>query len=440
MSTTPDGTHAIALLSTATALTGCREPGRPGPLPWSGEARRGRPLLAACLGACLLVLGSGAPGPACARGGRPMPTTAPIVWPAAPETARVRYVGMLRRESDLGRGPSFGGMIRRATTGATSRNEIQLARPTDVYAEDSMRVYVTDAAAGKLFAFDYGRRKVETLGADGPGAIPRPMGLAGDGQGRVFVTDPVNRRVVVFDRSGAFLRALGGRAALLNPVDVAVDPRTGRVYVADSYQHQVVVFDTAGTVLRRIGRADANLAAKDSLSLPPATAIDPAFHEAARSALGSRDLRENRGNGPGEFLYPVSVALAPDGVLYVCDGLNFRVQVFTPDGKFLRQFGALGDTPGSFARPKSLAVDREGHVYVVDAAFNNLQIFDEQGRLLLAFGGLGKGAGQLWLPLGAHIDHNDRIYVADRYNGRVQIFQYLGSGGGLLTVAGAKVR
>ena len=80
------------------------------------------------------------------------------------------------------------------------------------------------------------------------------------------------------------------------------------------------------------------------------------------------------------------------------DSMNFRVQIFDPDGKFLRVFGKLGDSFGQFARPKGIGVDSEGHVYVVDSAFNNVQIFDETGRLLLFLVGLGtRGASSGFL-------------------------------------------
>ena len=95
-------------------------------------------------------------------------------------------------------------------------------------------------------------------------------------------------------------------------------------------------------------------------------------------------LNRDEGLGPHR-----NVAVAGDGTVYVCDGLNARVQAFGRDGVFLRAFGQLGDAPGSFARPKGVALDRAGHVYVVDAAFNNVQIFEPDGRLLLAFGSIG---------------------------------------------------
>jgi DNA-binding beta-propeller fold protein YncE len=105
--------------------------------------------------------------------------------------------------------------------------------------------------------------------------------------------------------------------------------------------------------------------------------------------------------------------------------MNFRIQVFDLDGRFISSFGSHGDGSGDFAQPKGVGIDAEGHVYVVDALFNRVQIFDEQGVLLLVFGGDGGAPGEFWLPSGLQIA-GDRIYVADSYNRRVQIFQFLG--------------
>ncbi|HEX4931848.1 MAG TPA: hypothetical protein VFV33_01635, partial [Gemmatimonadaceae bacterium] len=107
------------------------------------------------------------------------------------------------------------------------------------------------------------------------------------------------------------------------------------------------------------------------------------------------------------------------------DAMNFRVQGFTRDGKFLVEFGGLGDRPGRLARPKGLGVDGEGHIYVADAAFNNIQVFNAKGQLLLAFSEMGQRNGAMSMPLGLHIDGRDRILVADRYNDRVQLYEYL---------------
>lgn len=348
-------------------------------------------------------------------------------WPAPPESARVVFVGELRGEADLR--PRAGLLTRllRGLTGSRGRRGVVLARPSDVYAPDSSRVFVSDASAGAAYLFDYRSGRATRLGAEGSGRLDLPLGMGGDGRGHVYVTDAAARRVVEFDLEGRYSRTIGAPGELLNPVDVALDPADGSIWVVDSHYHQVVVFDSAGAVRQRIGRHEGlppEPSAGVSSVATRAGVEQPAdgFHGPSRRA---RDVIENRGAGQGEFLYPVSITRSADGRFHVSDGLNGRVQSFDRFGHWVSGFGSLGDTPGSLPRPKGVAADSDGHLHVVDAAFNNLQLFDPDGRLLLAVGGLGNDPGRFWLPLGIHIDPNDRIYVADRYNGRVQILQYL---------------
>jgi len=349
--------------------------------------------------------------------------TTELVWPLPPDAPRIRYVGALQSESDLGKEGSFLGGLSRAITGKKS-DELSILRPNDVYAADSTRVYVSDGAGGVVMVFDRASKEVRIIGGKGGfGALMKPMGLGGDGRGRLYVADQSAHRVVMFGPNDEFLAAFGGPSHLLNPVDVAVDAAADRIYVADSYLHQVVVYNHAGAIVQRLGRDVGDLAAKRALAVAVG---DSSSHGVQAHYQGSsRDLVENRGAAPGEFRYPLSVAVAPDGTLYVSDGLNFRVQAFDREGTHLFSVGRLGDTPGSLARPKGIAVDSDGHLYVVDAAFNNLQMFDGQGQLLMSFGSVGVGPGQFWLPMGTHVDQHGTIYVADRYNDRIQVFQYL---------------
>ncbi len=346
----------------------------------------------------------------------------PLRWPAPPETARIEYLRELRGPRDIGASESALKKALMALAGAKRSESVNLSRPTDVYADTDGRLYVSDAAAGRVYVFDTERHTVTPWVGKGAGRLGRPMGLGGDGAGHIVVTDPVNRRALVFDRAGALTSALGGAGLLINPVDATLDA-AGRVFVVDSYLHQVVVFGRDGTIVKRIGRTlgDAALKAGEA---PP---VDDGNVWSQRSAT-SKDVRENRGGGPGEFLYPLSVAWNESlGLLAVVDGLNARVQLFDRNLDYVRSIGRMGDTPGSFARPKGATWDSEGHLYVVDAAFNNVQIFDAEGRLLLAFAEQGKGPGQLWLPLGVCVDRDSRVIVADRYNSRLQLFQYLGA-------------
>ncbi|MFQ5552045.1 MAG: 6-bladed beta-propeller, partial [Gemmatimonadales bacterium] len=228
--------------------------------------------------------------------------------------------------------------------------------------------------------------------------------------------------ITVFDAQGNYLRSVGGPEHLLNPVDVAVDPIDGRIHVADSHLHQIVTFSSDGELLGRLGVTDA---------LPADVRERHARAEDSNEPRGPIDAYQNRSGEPGEFRFPLSLAVTRDGTLYVSDGLNFRVQVFDRFGNYVRQIGELGDGPGSFARPKGIAVDSYGHLYVADASFNNVQVFDAEGNLLLAFAEGGQGEGQILLPLGLSLDAQDRIWIADRFNNRTQVFQYIaGSEGG----------
>jgi hypothetical protein len=130
-----------------------------------------------------------------------------------------------------------------------------------------------------------------------------------------------------------------------------------------------------------------------------------------------------RGSGPGEFNFPTAVTLSA-GRVYVVDSMNFRIQAFSPDGKFINTFGQLGNQSGTLNRPKGIAADTDGNLYIVDALFETVQIFDPAGRLLYYFGSTGTSPGQFRLPSGISIDERNRIYVADSQNRRVQVFIY----------------
>jgi DNA-binding beta-propeller fold protein YncE len=309
------------------------------------------------------------------------------LWPLPPEKPRLRYVESIRSSQDVRPASTLDGF--KQLVGGVSQ-EIDLTKPYGVAARGGV-LYVTDTILGRLLVFDRAARAFKVYGAEGPGRLNKPIGVAVDKHGLVYVTDAHQQRVVVYTPDGAFVRALGGPKLLTHPVAAAVSPLDGRLYVVDggsleSRHHRVSVFGADGAHLFDFGQ---------------------------------------RGAEPGEFNFPTNLCIGRDGRVYVSDTGNFRVQVFDADGKFLDSVGTVGTALGSFARPKGVALDSEDHLYVVDAAFNNIQIFDRDKRLLLFAGTLGRGPGEFWLPAGLHIDEHDRIYVADQYNHRVQILQYL---------------
>jgi hypothetical protein len=347
---------------------------------------------------------------------------AELTWPAAPEQARVRYVGALSSEADVGKKESLLRRLRRLMVGGGREGVLRVQRPFDVSPGLDSRLFVSDGLTQALLLFDRTRKEARLAGLDVPGGLAKPMGIGASGNGGVVVADQQARRMVQLDGEGRYLRSFGGPLQLLNPVDAAVDTTAHLYYVVDSYLHQVLVFDAQGQLVRRLGRQRGDVAAAGQGR--PVDSATVARHPGGldAGAVRTRDVFENRGEGHGEFKYPASVAVAGDGTVYVSDQMNFRVQAFSREGKFLRQIGQMGVHPGSFARPKGIGLDRDGHLYTVDAAFNNIQIFNPAGQLLLSFGRGGQGPGEQILPIGVAVDGQDRIYVADRFNNRIQIY------------------
>jgi len=135
-----------------------------------------------------------------------------------------------------------------------------------------------------------------------------------------------------------------------------------------------------------------------------------------------------RGSGQGDLNLARDIAVGPDGNLYVVDGGNFRVQVFDPDGNFVRQIGSIGVSTGQFSRPKGIDTDSNGNVYVTDSAFGNFQIFNAQGELLLFIGDRSEtpGPAKYMLPGGLAVDEDDRVYMVDQYFRKVDVFRPAG--------------
>ena len=132
--------------------------------------------------------------------------------------------------------------------------------------------------------------------------------------------------------------------------------------------------------------------------------------------------------GPGEFNYAAFVAVSDDGVVYVSDHFNDRVQRFAADGTFLGAWGSAGTGPGEFAEPSGIAVGSDGQVYVVDSGNHRVQRFDASGAYLGEWGHRGSGFGAFEGPWTIAFDPvRQVVYVVDGGNRRIQRFDAFGT-------------
>lgn len=118
-----------------------------------------------------------------------------------------------------------------------------------------------------------------------------------------------------------------------------------------------------------------------------------------------------KGTGPGEFNVPWDVSVSPDGTVYVSDYLNHRVQFFTGDGKFLGSWGSEGSDPGEFKYPAGLAIGPDGRVFVADSKNRRVQYFTALGEFLGSWGTRDLGYRGMWFSYDVAAASNRDVYV-----------------------------
>jgi uncharacterized protein (TIGR03663 family) len=229
------------------------------------------------------------------------------------------------------------------------------------------------------------RKDVQTLGpaatvAPAPAPAARPAPAIVPSGPRDTVAQEIDPGARLFGVN------LSGEPQLIEPKGVAIGP-DGRTYVSEGRGNRITVFNADGPIATTWGRS---------------------------------------GAGDGEFNEPWGIAVAPSGEVYVADTWNHRIQKFGPDGRFLTAWGGLVDTsrdpqgaPGRFWGPRSIGIGRDGLVYVTDTGNKRIQVFDANGTFVRAFGGAGAEPGRLNEPVGLAID-GDTIVVADAWNARIQ--------------------
>ncbi len=223
----------------------------------------------------------------------------------------------------------------------------QFNQPWGIGLSPDGSVYVADTWNHRVQKFTADGQFVTMWGLFGQGEQPQafwgPRDVAVDAQGRVYVTDTGNKRVVVFDANGAFITQFG-EAGLEpgqfdEPVGLAIGP-DGRVYVADTWNQRVQVFqaDESG-VFQPFRNWEVPAWYGQSLDNKPYLAVDNT------------------------------------GMVFIADPEGYRILQFTSDGQPVRAWGDFGAGADTFGMPASVAVAPNGGVWVVDAGNSRVMLF-----------------------------------------------------------------
>jgi hypothetical protein len=171
--------------------------------------------------------------------------------------------------------------------------------------------------------------------------------IAVDRNGAVYLlhrgakADPVE----VFNPEGRVLRSWG-KGLFKTPHSIRIDPQ-GNVWTVDAESSVVLKFTPEGRQLLRI-------------------------------EVGEQPTRRN-----SRFVGTTDIAFGPHGRLFISDGYgNARILEYTADGKRVHQWGTSGSGPGQFRLPHGIAIGKDGVLYVADRENGRIQKFDMSGKYL----------------------------------------------------------
>ncbi len=237
-------------------------------------------------------------------------------------------------------------------------------------------------------------REVNPALTFGNGLMAAPHGSDVGPDGNLYVADSQNHRIVVYSPDGTLVNTLGAYGlapgeGLNEPWDVAVGP-DGRVFVADTWNYRVAVFNSDGTF------------------------------ETSWGVQGPNEL-----DNPYALWGPRGIAVDNNGMVYVADTGNKRVQVYSSEGDFVRQIGSGGALDGQLDEPAGLAIGPDGHLYVADTWNQRVQVFDANGTFLTRW------TVEAWFAQSNErpyitVDEAGMVYITDPEAYRVIVFNGIG--------------
>ena len=215
--------------------------------------------------------------------------------------------------------------------------------------------------------------------------------------------------------SGSTCRGLGHaarRLALSSRWRASPWTSKDNVFCFTRGEHPVIVFDRDGKFLRSWGEGAGpprprhhHRRRRHGVAHRRSPPHRPQVHAGRQAACSPSAIPTRRPTlqGGKPFNRPTHVAICPkSGFLFISDGYgNSRVHKYAPDGKHVMSWGEPGTDPGQFNLPHNLVTDRDGLVYVADRENHRVQIFDGKGRYQGQWNNLHR-------PCGLFVDRRER--------------------------------
>ena len=259
-----------------------------------------------------------------------------------------------------------------------------LKKPWGITTNSNSHFIVTEHSGNQVSLFSSDFQKIRSFGSKGTGQgqFNSPAGIAVDGDDNIYVTEYCNHRIQKFTANGDFQSSVGKQGTedlqFNTPCEIGYNKANGKLYVCDQYNHRVQVLNT-----------------------------DLTFH----TSFG------NKGKSSQILKFPVGACFDTHGNVYIAEYGNNRVQAYTAEGEYLRNFGR-----GQLNGPLDVAISSSGVMYIAEVTANRVSMFTATGKFIRSFGKKGTREGQFEAPVTIIIDDDTNIIVTDKDNDRIQVF------------------
>jgi tripartite motif-containing protein 71 len=235
-------------------------------------------------------------------------------------------------------------------------NDIEFNSPRDVCLDSLNRLVISDSGNNRIKFYNVENfTYIDSFGKRGfnKGEFIQPIGLAIDEKNQIYVCDRGNCRIQVFDSNGKYLQEWGSRGGSAGqfeyPEYLCISPNN-HLLVSDTGNHRIQIFDL------------------DSFDV-----LSPKFASYI-SSFG------RHGDDPGCFRLPRGITTDSDGFIMVADYKNDRLQLFEPNGKFVKEINESCSEelnfPVYFDKPVAIATTPNGGLVVTEwGRSHKLQIF-----------------------------------------------------------------
>jgi hypothetical protein len=296
--------------------------------------------------------------------------------------------------------------------------------PKEIYAAANPPQSECCLPAPPVLEFDAEGNLVRSWGGPKPGAPyewpESNHGITPDAKGNLWIggNGGNDGHILKFSKDGTFIKQFGFAYASAGSNDswafnkvakISIDDAANEAYVSDGYgNHRVVVIDMDTGKFKR-------------------------FWGAYGEKPDDTPLGNYNPDAPlaKQFRTPVHCAEpSKDGMVYVCDRPNDRIQVFTKDGKFVKETQVAKNTRGD-GSVWDIAFSRDAeqkYFYLADGANEKIRIFDRKALTeLTSFGDGGRQPGQFYAVHSIATDSKGNVYTTETYRGqRLQKFVYKG--------------